>query len=316
MTTPLTRARALALAAALPALRATAVRAQAGPPIRLGGSATDLYVEPFLALDGGFFAKAGLDVTVTALANGGAIAAAVAGGALDAGLADMIQIANAANRGLPFAFFAGSGLYSSEVPILALCVAKNGPVKAAKDLEGQTVALVALKSITEAAVREWLRANGADVAKIKFFEMPYAEMAPALTRGALAAAFLGEPFLSAAKDDVRILGRSYDAVAPSFYISAWFASRDWIGKNPDLVRRLTQALYDTARWANGHHAETAPILAKYAKLDLSRIRAMNRTRYATSLDPKLMQPVLDVAVTYQLIAKPMRASDLIAKVPA
>ena len=315
MTRAPSRARVLALLSAAPALRARAASAQSGPAVRLGGSGTDLYVEPFIALDAGFFARAGLNVEVTSLANGGAIASAVAGGALDAGLADMIQIANAANRGLPFAFFAGSGLYASDAPILALCVAKNGPVKAAKDLEGQTVALVALKSITEAAVREWLRTNGADVTKIKFFEMPYAEMAPALVRGALAAAFLGEPFLSAAKDDVRILGRSYDVVAPSFYISAWFASRDWIGKNSDLVRRLTQALYDAARWANGHHNETAPILAKYAKLDLERIRSMNRTRYATSLDPKLMQPVLDVAIKYQLIEKPMNASDLIVRIP-
>jgi NitT/TauT family transport system substrate-binding protein len=311
----LTRARTLALLATTAAAGAAPVGAQTAP-LRLGGSGTDLYIEPFLALDGNYLANAGLGhAEVSSLANGGAIAAAVAGGALEAGLADMIQIANAANRGLPFAFFAGSGLYASDAPILALCVAKNGPVKSAKDLEGGTVALVALKSITEAAVREWLRVNGADLTKIKFFELPYAEMAPALARGTVAAAFVGEPFLSAAKDDVRIVGRCYDAVAPSFYISAWFASRDWIAKNGETVRRLTAALYNTARWANGHHDETAPILAKYAKLDLARIRAMNRTRYATSLDPKLMQPVLDIALRYQLIEKPVAAADLIARIP-
>lgn len=315
MTARLNRARTLALLASASAFRGVPVRAQTGPVLRLGGSGTDLYIEPFLALDGSYFARAGLTVEVSALANGGAIASAVAGGALDAGLADMIQIANAANRGLPFAFFAGSGLYASDAPILALCVAKTSPVKTAKDLEGGTVALVVLKSITEAAVREWLRQSGADLTKIKFFEMPYAEMAPALARGTIFAAFLGEPFLSAAKDDVRILGRSYDVVAPSFYISAWFASRDWIARNGETVRKLSAALYDTARWANGHHDETAPILAKYAKLDLARIRAMNRTRYATSLDPKLMQPVLDIAVRYQLIEKPVAAADLIARIP-
>ena len=43
---------------------------------------------------------------------------------------------------------------------------------------------------------------------------------------------------------------------------------------------------------------------------------MNRTRYATSLDPKLMQPVLDVALKYQLIEKPLNAADLMVKLPA
>ena len=307
------RARAVGLTAAVLSVPGV-VRAQSGPAIRLGGSATDLYVEPFIALDGEFFAKAGLNVEVMALANGGAIAAAIAGGALDAGLADAIQVANGVNRGLPFAFFAGSGLYSSDAPILALCVAKNGPVKGAKDLDGQTVAIVALKSITEAAVREWLRANGADLTKIKFLEMPYGEMASALGRGTVGAAFIGEPFLSAAKNDVRLLGRSYDAVAPSFYISCWFGSREWIGRNPEVVRKLTRAIYDAARWANGHHNETASILAKYSKLDVEKIRAMNRTRYATSLEPKLMQPVLDIALRYQLIEKPVAVGDLIVQV--
>ena len=308
------RSRALSLLAAAAASAPRAVRAQT-TTLRIGASITDLYLAPYIALDAGFFSKAGLNVEVTAMANGGAIAAAVAGGALDAGLADMIQIANAANRGLPFAFFAGSGLYSSAQPILGMCVAGSSPYKTGKDLEGQTIAMVALKSITEAAIREWLRKSGADIAKVKFFELPYTEMGPALARGAVAAAFIGEPFLSAAKNDVRVIGNSYDSVAPSFYISAFFASRDWMAKNPDVARKLAQAIQDSARWANGHRADTALILAKYSKLDLDRIKAMNRTTYATTLDPKLMQPVLDIAAKYSLIEKPVAATDLIVRLP-
>jgi hypothetical protein len=44
---------------------------------------------------------------------------------------------------------------------------------------------VALKSISEAAVREWLRVNGEDHGKIKFFELPYSEMRPVSLRGPL-----------------------------------------------------------------------------------------------------------------------------------
>jgi hypothetical protein len=34
---------------------------------------------------------------------------------------------------------------------------------------------------------------------------------------------------------------------------------------------------------------------------------------ATSLDPKLMQPVIDLAAKYKLIEKPVNAADLIYK---
>ena len=40
---------------------------------------------------------------------------------------------------------------------------------------------------------------------------------------------------------------------------------------------------------------------------------MQRTTYATNLDPRLMQPVLDVAVGYKLIERPVAAPDLIVK---
>jgi NitT/TauT family transport system substrate-binding protein len=298
------------------AFRAGPVAAQssATEAIRIGGGPTDSYIEPFLALDGGFFQRAGLNVEVTSLSNGAAIAAGVAGGALDVGLGDMTQIANAVSRGLPFAFFAGGALYSSTAPLLALCVAKTSQAKSAKDLENQTIGVVVLKSLTEASIREWLRVNGADATKIKLLEIPYSEMSPALDRGTLAAAFIGEPFLSAAKANVRIFARTYDVVAPSFYIGAWFSSRSWLSKNPELARRLTDTLYRSALWANGHHNESAAILAKYTKQDVDAIRQMNRATYSTALDAKLMQPVLDIAAKYGLTERRFPAADLMVKV--
>jgi NitT/TauT family transport system substrate-binding protein len=253
---------------------------------------------------------------MTTFSNAGEIIQAAAGGAIDAGLADMIQLGNAVNHGLPYGFLAGGSFYSTNAPTTVLCVAKNSAVKTAKDLEGQTVAVVALTSISSLSVQEWLRNGGADLSKIKIFEAPFSTMAPALVRGTVGAAFIGEPFLSAAKNDVRWLGKAYDAIAKQFYIQAWFTSRDWVAKNPDAARRLVRAAYESARWANGHHDESATILSKYSKLPLERIESMTRAVFATSLDPRMMQPVLDVAAKYKIIDKPLAASDLVLKLPA
>src|SRR6202034_2724162 len=66
---------------ALPA----AITAQAPEHITVGASTDDL-VRPLLyAVDAGLFKKAGLDVEIVKLANGAAVAAAVAGGSLDLG---------------------------------------------------------------------------------------------------------------------------------------------------------------------------------------------------------------------------------------
>jgi NitT/TauT family transport system substrate-binding protein len=309
----LTRGAFLAGSAAAP-LMAGAAFAQTLPLVRIGCNATDLYLQPYIAQDNGFFERAGLSATIEPFANGAANATAVIAGAVDTGPADMIQIANAHNRGIPLAFFAGSGVYSSRQPTIQLCVAKNSTLKNPKELEGGTIAVVALKSLTEAGMREWLRQNGVDPTRVKLFELPYAEMSAALARGTVSAAFLGEPFLTAAKADVRIIGSPNDSVASTFYLSAWFARREWIAANAATLRKLRQAFYDSARWANVHHADTAGTLAKYAKVEPELTRTMNRIGYATSLDPKLMQPVLDIALRYGLIEKAVTAQELIGDV--
>ena len=72
-------------------------------------------------------------------------------------------------------------------------------------------------------------------------------------------------------------------------------------------------IYDTARWANAHHDESAVILAKYTKLDVDRLKRMNRCIYATDLRPAMVQPVLDTAFKYKALETATSAAAMIAK---
>jgi NitT/TauT family transport system substrate-binding protein len=308
------RSRALSLLAAAPAVGAPQiVRAQARP-LRLGAAINDSYAESYFGNDAGIFARNGLDVEVSAFPNAQAIIQAVSGGAIDLGMADMIQIANASAHGLDYAFFAGGSLYRTEAPSTLFCVSRNSPIRTAKDLEGQTVAVTALASISSICVTEWLRRNGADITKVKLFEMPFSPMAPALARGTVAAAFIAEPFYHNAKDDLRVLASTYDTIAKQFYIGAWFAPREWLTKNAATAKRLTTAIYQTAAWANTHRDETAVTLNKVSKIDLETIKGMTRSSWGTSLDLALMQPILDIAARYNAIEKPTAAAQLVVRV--
>jgi NitT/TauT family transport system substrate-binding protein len=140
-----------------------------------------------------------------------------------------------------------------------------------------------------------------------------ASMTAAVQRGTVDAIFLGEPFLSAAKKNgVRVLGYAYNAIAPVFLLSSWFASNDYYRQNAALVKRFVAAVYDTARWANAHHDQSAQMLADAAKIDLATIAGSTRIRFATSLDPKQIQPMLTAMAKYDAIPQPIAAADLIA----
>ena len=307
--------REFAYAATAIALWPAATRAQTPLSIRIGTDPTDTYAEPYYAQDMGFFKTAGLEAQVIDLQNGAAIAAAVASGAVDVGVSTAVQLAQAIGRGIPFVLIAGGAMYSSKEPTTVLCVAKTSPIKSAADLEGKTVAISALKTSSEIGVTAWVAKNGGDVAKVRLVEMPFAQMGPAIAHGTVDAGLISEPSLTIAKavNDLRVLAHSFDGVATTFLLSAWFTTQAYVQKNPEIVKRFVAATYDAGKWANTHHAETATILAKYSKLELATLRSMARSKMSDSLDVKELQPQLDVALKYGVLPKYVSASDMIAK---
>jgi NitT/TauT family transport system substrate-binding protein len=313
----LTRARVLAaLAGGLAGATGSALRAQPLAAVRIGTSLSDPFLEPFYAQEQGFFTNGGLAAEVQPLSNGSATMAAVLGGALDVGNTDLIQVANAYNRGADVGVIAAGAIYDANRPTISLCVNKTSPYMTAKDLEGRTIAIPNLKSTGGVAISEWLARSNADLTKIKFFEMLFSEMGAALAAGRVAAALDGEPFLTDAKNDIRRIADPYDYVAKNFYTGVWCAKRTWLNANVMTAKSVAGALYSTARWANAHQSDSAVIAARLTKLDVQNVRSFVRNTFATSLEARYAQPLLDLAFKYKVIDRATTARDLFWSAPA
>jgi NitT/TauT family transport system substrate-binding protein len=299
-------------AAAAASVRPERLRAQPAA-IRVGGLTSDTFAMPYYAQELGFFTRAGLNVEVIQFNNGAAQAAAAAGGSLDVGVGEATELANGAMRGLPFAIIAGGSMFLSNAPTTLLVVAKNSSIRTPREFEGQTIAVPALVALTATAVRAWIAQNGGDLSKVRFVELPLPQMAEAIARGTIAGAHLGEPQLTAGSALLQPIATPYDAIAKQFIISDWFTTRDWIARNPDTAKRFVAVAYETARWANANRDASLAILAKYAKYDLDLVRNMRRASYATALDPRLIQPVLDAGTKYKALERAFNANDLIVR---
>jgi ABC-type nitrate/sulfonate/bicarbonate transport system substrate-binding protein len=278
--------------------------------IRVGIGLNDAGLLPVYAQELGFAQPAGFTFDIQTFNNNGLITQAIIGGALDVGLIDSLQVANAVIHGIPLAFFAGGALFMHNSGTLVLVTAKTSPYHTARDLEGQSIGVSSLSSLSAAGTKQWLQTNGADPAKVKLFELGLPEMNAALERGTVAAVLQGEPFISEAKAEQRVLGIPYSAVAPAFYINGFVASRDWLAKNPALVNRLIGVIYQTARWANTKRADSAVIESRVTKIPIDIVSVMARNAFATSLDPKMIDPALAVALRYGLIGRPVRSDEL------
>jgi NitT/TauT family transport system substrate-binding protein len=288
--------------------------AQSSDPIRIGTTLNDSYFEPFYAKDAGFFDRAGLNVTVFPFPNGSGVAAALASNAIDVGITNPIALANAVDHGLPFAFFASAGLYNRDE--VELCVASDSSIKSARDLEGKTVGTTALKDSNSLHIVAWVDANGGDSSKVRLVEVPFPAMAPAIIRGTVVAAPIAEPYLSAAMKagGIRVLGHPMDVYGKVFMVGGWFSRRDWLAANGALAHRLTNVIYETARWANANPAASGAILSKYSKMDPAVVQTMNRARYGESFGPTFFQSYLDLGYKYKYIGRQFSAAELLVKV--
>ena len=103
------------------------------------------------------------------------------------------------------------------------------------------------------------------------------------------------------------------AVAPQYSAGAWFTTTTFAQKNPEAIRRFSSVIYETAKWANTHHTETVPILAKYSKLTPEAISGMIRVEFAEQLRPVEIQLLLDAGTKLGFLPRTVNAAELLPR---
>jgi NitT/TauT family transport system substrate-binding protein len=292
------------------------IQAQSNPPLqvlRIGTTMSDDFTPVLYALKNDMFKKAGLDVQVTVLGSGAAIATAVVGGALDLGKSSIVSLMAAHVKGVPLAIVCPGAIYDARTPYAALVMPADASYKTGKDLEGKTVASPALNDFNSLVTKMWVDQNGGDSSLVQFVEMPNVAQAAALAAHRIDGAVLQQPDLQNALDSgkVKQLGLAYSAISQQFMFAGWFASTDWATKHPDLVRTFRRVAIEAAKYTNAHHAETAGILADATKMPLTVVSQMPRVDSATALDEKLIQPMVDAAAKYKMLPHTFPAKEMI-----
>ena len=312
-----TFAGGVAAAALGPAFaRAAAAQTPALQTLQLGSNASDDVTPVLWAQHSGMFAKSGLAVEIQKFTSGSAVTAAVIGGALDVGKSSLLPLISARSHGVPIQLIAPGELWLTEKPISGMVVPKDSIVQSAKDLNGKTLPTPSLRDIIETSTRAWLDANGGDSKSVKFVEMPSSAVLAALLDGRVAAATLSNPYFGnvSASGKVRLLSRPEDAIAKRFMITAWFATESYIEKNRDALARFAQTIQLSATYTNAHHAETVPVTAPFWGLEPAVLAGMTRSTMGAIVDPKDIQPVIDAALKYGVIDKPVDVQQMIGAV--
>jgi NitT/TauT family transport system substrate-binding protein len=313
----MTRRSALALTAGA-LLAPSLARAATASAITVAGVPEDSITPVLWAQQSGIFKRNGLDVTVQPQNSGSAIASGVAGGSYQIGKSSLTSLIAAHGRGVPLMLVAPAGLWDTNNPTIEMIVRTDSKIQKPADLNGKTIAVSSLSDLYAVSIKAWVDQNGGDAGSLKLVEMPISAVPPAIEQGRVDASALTFPQLQEALDSkkVRVIGKPYDAVAKQFLYAAWFTTKDYAQKNPEVISAFARSVREASTYANGHHADTVPLLAKFTGIPPAELSAARRATYGTTLDPKLIQPVIDTCAKYKLIRTAFEAREFISPIVA
>lgn len=311
------RSRALTIAlCGVASLAPRVAGAQELPRIVVAGPPIDDFKTVFYGVRSGLFRRVGLNVETLLTNSGAAAMASVAGGSSQVAFTSLPAVLQAFAHGLSFRVVAPAQWYLSEAATSALYVKKGSTVRSGKDLNGKTVAVQSIRDLNWAVTLNWIDKNGGDSRTVKVVEIPNSAVAPAIAEGRIDAGNLTSPFSeqAVAAGQVQMLAKSYDAIAKRYQASVFVATQEYVAANSDAMSRFVRVMHDAIVYTNTHLADTVDLVASYTGAEPATVAKSARAIDPEYIDPKDMQPVIDVAFKYKLIEKTIIAEELISPV--
>jgi NitT/TauT family transport system substrate-binding protein len=219
-----------------------------------------------VAKDKGFFAKNGLDVSLTLIQNLSLLPGTV-GKQFEFAASTGPDLIKAVAGGLDVAAVAGEVFETKDNQSTQLVVMADSPIKSVADLKGKVVATPSIGAIIHVSVLYWLKKEGVDPSSIRAVEVPFPAMADQLKAGRVDAAEMIDPFarqMMAAGG--RTLGDPVLSVGDDVLFPFWIAERSWAEKNPDILKAWILSLEQARDFIAANPAEARAILADYTKL--------------------------------------------------
>jgi NitT/TauT family transport system substrate-binding protein len=271
----------------------------------------------FMAMEKGYFKAEGLEIEPVPMAGGAVIVQGVTSGDLQFGWTNVISLYQAVAEGFDFKLIAGGATNvrgSNETH--AIEVVKDSPIRGPKDLQGRTVAVNTLNNIVHLMAMAWVDKYGGTSSKVKFVEIPFPQMEPALIAGKIDAISVQEPFAAAAarRPEIRVLSNPWGDVLPKFLIASWFASDKWIQKNKTTAQAFVRAVN---RGIDAIHADkegARAAMIKWSGLSPDMVGKIGYPLFEKGVSERDVQVTIDLSTKYKLISRALKAQDVISDI--
>ncbi len=255
----------------------------------------------FAAIDQGYFKDEGINIVLTPSTGGAAGIPGLMAGAYDVMFGNVVSTAIAEQQGFKLVVVGASTKLDPEAPNTSGIVARAADgIKGGKDLEGKTVAVNTRNNVIWLFARAWIAKTGGDPNKVTFKEVPFPQMLDALRGKQVDAAFMVDPFMTAAasdKETFSYIASPYKEVQPGVEIGHYITTRDYLDKNKDLLAKFSRAYRKGVVWYNSNlqNPELVRIISGFTKMQPEQVAKLSLQKMAEVVDPDT------VAVTMKLM---------------
>ena len=275
-------------------------------PIKVGVIPIADVAPLYLGIEKGFFKEQQLTLEPQLAEGGAAITPAVLNGDFQIGFSNTISLLIAASKGLPVQTISQGSLGGRDESEAwaELMVSKDGSIEEPGDLEGKTIAVNTLKNICEVTIKASLEKRDVDIDKLRFTEIPFPEMNAALEAGRVDGACVVEPFVSQGKaGKARGIEPIYVNTARDLTVATYFASRQYIEENPELIDRFVKAMNKSLDYAQENPDEARKVLTSYTMIPADAAAKIRLPAWRSELTVPTIEQLSKLSLRYKLIEK-------------
>jgi len=195
-----------------------------------------------------------------------------------------------------------------------ILVPQGSPIKDVADLRGKTIGVNVPNNIGTLLVGALLRDNGMSVKDIHFKYLAFPLMAAALQDHQVDAAWLPEPFVTGAEEQIGAvpLADLDSGATQSLPISGYVVTKAWARRYPRTLAAIERALNQAQRIADTDPSAVEKAMAHFAPgVTPTAAAVMAEPDFPLDTDKVLIQRIADLMQQFGLLQKPFDVSQMI-----
>ncbi|GHE38996.1 sulfonate ABC transporter substrate-binding protein [Streptosporangium violaceochromogenes] len=261
----------------------------------------------------GFFTREGFrSIRLETIRGTGPAIPQLENGQLDIALLNYVSAFTAQSKGaVDLRIIADA--YQADADTFLLMTPADSSAESLADLKGKTVAVATLHSIGTLMLEIALRIDGLTVKDVHLVEMPLPNMPGALTAGTVQAAWMAEPFITAAKarDGAKTLADMASGPTADFPIAGWGITSEFAQKNPRTVAAFQRAITAGQEIAAADRKAVVDIVPSYTQIPANIAKVITLGQFPLTLSATRLQRVADQMIEFDYLDQPLKVAPLL-----